>query len=62
MNRLLAYFSEARIELTKVTWPTRAQAIRWSIVVIIFSIVFAVFIGILDYMFSFVLQRLILKV
>lgn len=62
MNWLLSYVREARIELTKVTWPTRKQAVRLSIAVVVFSVAFAAFIGALDYLFAFVLQKLILKV
>ncbi len=62
MNRLLAYLTEARIELTKVTWPNRAQTIRLTAAVIGFSIVFGLLIGGLDYVFSNLLQKVILKV
>ncbi len=62
MNWLISYVREARTELTKVTWPTREQAIRLSIAVVVFSVAFAAFVGALDYVFSLVLQKLILKV
>jgi preprotein translocase subunit SecE len=62
MNRLFAYLAEARSELTKVTWPTRAQTIRLTAAVIVFSLVLGFFIGGLDYLFSLLLQKLILKV
>lgn len=62
MNWLLTYVREARAELSKVTWPSRQQAIRLSIAVVVFSIAFALLIGALDYLFSLVLQKLILKV
>jgi len=46
-------------ELAKVAWPTRRQTIRLSFVVIIFSLVVAIIIGALDYLFSLGLQKLI---
>jgi preprotein translocase SecE subunit len=61
MNWLVTYIREAQTELTKVTWPTRQKALRLSIAVIVFSAVFAGFIGILDYVFSQALQKLILN-
>ncbi len=61
MQRLFKYFHDARIELTKVTWPTRAQALRLTMVVIIFTLAMALFIGAADYVFSQGLQKLILK-
>jgi preprotein translocase subunit SecE len=62
MKWLVSYFNDARSELAKVTWPTRAQATRWTVAVIVFSLAFAVFVGGLDYVFSLILQRVILKV
>lgn len=62
MNRLVSYVREAHTELTKVTWPTRQQALRLSVAVVIFAIAFALLIAAFDYVFSQVLQKLILKV
>ena len=61
MNRLFTYLKEAQAELAKVDWPNRAQATRLTIVVIIFSLVLAGFIGGVDYIFSLVVQKVILK-
>lgn len=61
MNRLLTYLREARAELAKVDWPSRAQAARLTVMVIIFSIVLAGFVGGVDYIFSLVVQKVILK-
>ena len=61
MQRVLAYFQEARAELGKVDWPNRAQAIRLTVVVIVFSLVIAGFIGGVDYVFSLIVQKVILK-
>lgn len=61
MQRALQYFRESRAELAKVDWPNRAQAIRLTAVVIVFSLVLAGFIGGVDYVFSLVVQKVILK-
>jgi preprotein translocase subunit SecE len=61
VNKLFAYLNEAWAELGRVSWPTRAQATRWTIAVIVFSIALALFVGILDFAFSYVLQHIILK-
>jgi len=61
MNRLFTYLQEARAELAKVEWPNRSQAIRLTVVVIVFSFVLASFIGGVDYVFSWVVQKVILK-
>lgn len=61
MDRLLNYFKESQAELSRVTWPTRKQAAKLTLAVIAFSIVLALFIGAIDYLFSQGLQQLIRK-
>jgi preprotein translocase subunit SecE len=61
MNRLFTYIAESRAELTKVNWPNRQTTVQLTILVIVFSLVLAAFIGGLDYLFSIGLQRLIVK-
>ncbi len=61
MQRLINYLKESRAELAKVDWPSRAQAIRLTLVVVVFSVVIAAFIGGVDYFFSNLMQKLILK-
>ncbi|HUC87088.1 MAG TPA: preprotein translocase subunit SecE [Candidatus Saccharimonadales bacterium] len=61
MHRLQRYFQQSWAELAKVVWPTRRQAIRLTIAVIIFSLVLAAFIGIVDYFYTLGLQSLISK-
>lgn len=61
MKPLINYFVAARAELAKVTWPTRRQTIKLTIQVIVFSLLFAVLLGALDYGFQFIIQKLIIK-
>ena len=61
MKRLFDYFGAAYAELVKVSWPSRRQTLRLTIVVIIFSLVFAFGLGAVDYIFSTILQKVILK-
>jgi len=42
------FFREVKMELKKVTWPTRKQTTGTTIVVIIFVFVIAVFLGVFD--------------
>ena len=62
MQKIAQYFRDSWAELKKVTWPTRKQGIKLTIAVLIFSAVFALYIGLLDAIFSNLLQKLILKV
>jgi len=42
------YIREVITELKKVTWPTRAETIKLTVVVLVISILVGVFIGGLD--------------
>ncbi len=45
------FFSEVVSELSKVTWPTRAEATRLTAAVIVISLAVGLFIGGLDILF-----------
>ena len=60
IERLTIFLKESRIELKKVTWPTRQETIRYTAAVIILSVSVALFLGGLDYLFQFILGRFIL--
>ncbi len=45
----IEFFREVKVELKKVTWPTRKQTTGTTIVVIIFVFVVAAFLGLFDY-------------
>lgn len=43
------FFHEARVELGKVTWPTRQAAINLTLIVVGVSVVFMLYITLVDY-------------
>ncbi len=61
MNKIIEFLKEAKIELTKVNWPTRKKTINYTIIVIGISLSVAIFLGGLDYFFGFLLKTFILK-
>jgi preprotein translocase subunit SecE len=58
---LIEYFVASRVELSKVTWPNRRATARITFQVIVFSLLFAVFLGALDSLFSALVQKVIVK-
>ncbi len=50
-NAIQRFFRETTGELRKVNWPTRREAIKLTQVVIVVMILFAIFLGGLDYLF-----------
>jgi preprotein translocase subunit SecE len=49
---LAEYFRQVRAELRKVAWPTRAEVINYSIIVLIALLVMMMLIFALDYLFG----------
>ncbi len=56
MEKIRLYISEALEELHHVRWPTRQQAIRLSIIVIIFVFVTSAVFGVVDFGLSQVVK------
>jgi preprotein translocase subunit SecE len=57
--KLKEYLQETKIEIGHVSWPTRKQAIAYTIVVIVISFVTAFYLGAFDYIFSLLLQKFV---
>ncbi|MEX2043633.1 MAG: preprotein translocase subunit SecE [Patescibacteria group bacterium] len=49
MRKIFSFLKEARVELSKVIWPTRRRTIRLTAVVIVVTALFGVFMGVADY-------------
>lgn len=58
-SKLVNYLKESKTELKKVTWPTRQQTITHTLLVIGISLGVAVFFGLLDYVLSLGVEKLI---
>ena len=60
-ERIKRFFSEARQELRHVNWPTRQEATRLTIIVIVISLGLALFLGFFDYIFTYFIRNIILQ-
>lgn len=58
-NRLAKYLISAKTELKKVTWPTKKETTKHTLIVIGVSVFTAVFLGVLDYVFADILALII---
>ena len=52
IRKIVKYFKETKLELTKVAWPSKMELRDSTIVVIVLSIILSVFIGVIDYALS----------
>ena len=56
---LKEYIKDVRVEMTKVSWPPRAELRESTIVVIVMVVIVSIFIGIVDRALSFAFEALI---
>lgn len=49
VRKIFSFLKEARVELSKVIWPTRRRTIRLTAVVVVITALFGVFMGVVDY-------------
>ncbi|MBI2466174.1 MAG: preprotein translocase subunit SecE [Candidatus Sungbacteria bacterium] len=60
MNKLTSYLKEVKMELGRVNWPSRDQTTRYTFIIIGVSLAVALFLGGLDYVFSWLLNKFVL--
>jgi preprotein translocase subunit SecE len=56
IEKIKGYLAETRIELRKVTWPNKGELKDATRVVVVASILLAIFIGIVDQVLSSIIK------
>ncbi|MFA5386627.1 MAG: preprotein translocase subunit SecE [Candidatus Paceibacterota bacterium] len=56
-ERLKNYLKESRLEMRRVSWPNRQKTISLTMIVIGISLIFAIYLGALDFIFLTILSR-----
>lgn len=60
MKNLLTYLKNVKGELSHVVWPSRKTAMSHTVLIILLSAFAALFIALLDYVFTGVVSRFII--
>ena len=60
MAKIINFLQEAKVELSRVNWPGRKEIMRYTVVVIMISVVLAIFLGGLDFLFSYLVEKYLL--
>lgn len=55
------YLKESKIEIQRVSWPTRQEVYRYLVIIIAFSLLMAVFLGAFDFGFLKLIETIILN-
>lgn len=61
LEKIKTYLKEVKVEMNKVNWPTRAETINYTLVVIGVSVAIAVYLSSLDFIFTSVLNLFLFK-
>lgn len=48
ITQLKEFFEESKVEIKKVTWPSRKETITTSIAVVVLTIVMSIYLGVVD--------------
>jgi preprotein translocase subunit SecE len=59
MNKITKFLKEVQTELKKVVWPTREQALRLTVLVVGVSLVVGLYIGVLDYVLTKIVEMVV---
>ena len=51
-EKVKQFFREVRTELSKVTWPTRKEILAATLVVVVFTLITSIYLGLVDVIIS----------
>ncbi len=57
--KLVEYIRETKGELKHVSWPTRRQAIAFTVLVVALSLIVSVYLGVFDAIFSEIVKMIV---
>jgi len=60
-SKIVTFLKEVRLEVKKINWPSREQAIKYTLIVIGVSLITAMFLGGFDFIFTTLLNWFIVR-
>ena len=54
---LIEYIKDTKGEMKHVSWPTKSQAIGYTMIVLVLSVALALYLGLFDYIFTNIIDR-----
>ncbi|MDP3793103.1 MAG: preprotein translocase subunit SecE [bacterium] len=61
MNKITDFLKDVKIELSKVSWPTKDQTVKYTLVVLGLSLMVAIFLGGVDWVLQLGLNMFVIK-
>ncbi len=59
--KLVEYLKDTRNEMKHMNWPSKNQAVKYTVLVIVLSVVTALVLALADYVFSLGIEKSILN-
>jgi preprotein translocase subunit SecE len=59
-SKLVNFLKEVKMEVKKINWPDKNKTIKYTMVVLGISFVIAVYLGGLDFLFTFLLEKFVI--
>lgn len=60
LNRIINFLKETKVEMKKVNWLTRREIVKYTLIVVGLSFAVAIFLGGLDFLFTFLISKFLL--
>jgi len=61
MQKIKDFFKEVLVEMKRVSWLTRKDVFKYTGIVLLVIVIVALFLGGLDYLFTYLIKTFILK-
>jgi preprotein translocase SecE subunit len=58
--QIIDYIKESKGEFAHISWPTRQQAVAFTVLVIVLSIATSVYLGLFDTLFTTIIKKFII--
>ncbi|MFA5177978.1 MAG: preprotein translocase subunit SecE [Candidatus Paceibacterota bacterium] len=60
-NPIINFFREVGMEIKKITWPTRQEAVKYTFTVVVITLIVALILGLFDFGFQQLLEKFVFK-
>jgi len=60
LGKIITFLKEVKVELKKVNWPTKNETIKYTLIIIGVSLAVAMFLGGLDFIFTWLISKFII--
>jgi len=59
MSTFIEYIKSTKAEMKHVSWPTKSQSLWFTVIVIVLSILTALYLGLFDFIFTEIVSRVV---